>query len=63
MIEVEVKESFPPNSNPFLHDAYHMGTKLGSNVMILYKEFTDEKQKYIYLVNIETGERIKIKFE
>ena len=36
-------ESFPPNRNPFNHDAYHMGVTLGTNVTIMYAKHYKRK--------------------
>ena len=55
-----VKESFPPNSNPFNHDAYHMGITLGTNVTIMYEKHTNEKHDYVIVINTETGKRLKV---
>jgi hypothetical protein len=62
-MEIKKLESFPPNENPFNHDTYHMGVRIGSNVMAMMSKFTDEEQSYIILVNIKTGERIRIDFQ
>ena len=53
---------FPEKSNPFEHDIYHMGTKIGNNVMIMYDVHNDKKAEYIIIVDIETGKRAKIIF-
>jgi hypothetical protein len=48
--------------NPFLSDFYNMGSCLGTNVMAMYSNHPNEVAKYIIIVNMETGERVKIKF-
>ena len=46
--------------NPFLHDAYHMGVQIGSNVVIMMDNHKVQPCKYFIVVNTDTGERIKI---
>lgn len=49
--------------NPFRQDLFHMGTKLGSNVTILHRNFDSQEAKYLIIVNTKTGERMKLEFE
>lgn len=58
--QVVVRTPLPPNSNVFLHDHFHMGTKVGSNVMVLHHSHSTEEAKYVILVHIPTGRRIQI---
>lgn len=60
-MEIEKLEPFPSQSNPFLHDAYHMGTAVASNVMVMHETFPEQKARYIIIVNTETGERIRVR--
>ena len=55
--------SFPPNSNPFYNDAYHVGTTIGTNLMAMMENHPDKRCKYVILVNTETGERIRVDVE
>jgi hypothetical protein len=59
--ELETLEKFPAGDNPFWHDAFHMGTFIGNNVLVMHKNFEHEHADYIILCNIETGERLRIK--
>ena len=52
--------NFPPNSNPFNHDAYHMGTTIGTNCTIMMSNHSDKECEYIIVNNTKTGERLKI---
>lgn len=52
--------SFPINENPFNYDLYNMGTPVGNNLMVMYDKHPSEKVDYVIIVNILTGERIKI---
>ena len=52
----------PRDSNPFLHDFYHMGTGIGNNIVIMYDCADDEQCDYLILVNKNTGERQRIVF-
>lgn len=54
---------FPPNSNPFKHDAFNMGEYLGSNVAIMFGNHSLSHCDYLYVINTETGERIRIEFK
>lgn len=63
MIKIQVLKSFPPNSNPFHHDGYHMGTQLGSNVTVMHENHSDKFMRYLIIVNTETGDRIRIDFQ
>lgn len=46
--------------NAFLQDAYHMGTRMGSNLMIMHENHSTSECKYLILINTITGERKKI---
>lgn len=59
----EKLDSFPPNSNPFHHDAYHMGTQIGSNCTIMHPNHSNKECDYIIVINTKTGERLKINFK
>ena len=62
MIQVEKATPFPPNSNPFHHAAFNMGTRVASNVMVMHPTHNNERAGIIYIVNTETGERIALRF-
>jgi hypothetical protein len=59
----EELSSIPQATNPFLHDAYHMGTPLGENVMIMHENHPDKPCKYIIIVDIPSGRRLKVYFK
>ena len=63
MIKVKKADPFPPNTNPFLCDAFHMGTPIGSNVMVMMGNHSGERCPYLIVINVETGERVRIIFE
>ncbi len=48
------------DNNPFNHDFFHMGTRLGNNLMIMHPHHDSDTCEYFILVNRKTGERIKI---
>ena len=62
-MKVKELESFPPNENPFLHDAYHMGVRIGNNVMVMMENHDDQECKYMIVVDKTTGKRLQIDFE
>lgn len=57
-------EYVDPNGmiNPFSQDVYHMGTRLGTNVIIMHSNFDHDPARYLIVVDCKTGERIKIEF-
>ena len=59
-MQVEKMPDFPPNSNPFCHDPYHMGTQLGSNVIVMHENHNDKPADYLIIVHIPTGQRIRV---
>lgn len=58
MFKTEKLDSFPPNSNPFSHDSFRMGTEVSRDIMAMYPK--QDNSPYIILVHIPTGKRIKI---
>lgn len=59
----EPRSEFPPNSNPFHHDYYHMGVKIGENIYVMFAKHSDEVHDYVILVNTQTGKRVKVALE
>lgn len=59
-MQVEQMEPIPPNSNPFCHDHYHMGTTLGSNVLVMHENHSDKPAQYLIIVHKPTGQRLRI---
>lgn len=59
---MEVKElpAFPEGGNPFIHDTYNMGSRVGNNCMVMYDKHPSERAGYVIIVNIATGKRIKV---
>lgn len=63
MIKVEKMDNIAPG-NPFHSDLFHVGTGIGTNVMIMHRSLSGkEYEKYIIVVNTETGERVLIRFD
>ena len=54
---------FPPNSNPFNHDAFHMGQSFGKNHMLMFPNHSSKPLKYFILVDTSTGKRIRFTVE
>lgn len=46
--------------NPYTYDFYNMGISVGNNIEIMYDKHSDQRARYVIIVNKETGERIKI---
>jgi len=59
-MQTEEMTPFPPNVNPFCHDAYHMGTSLGSNVMVMHENHTNKPAQYLIIIHKPTGQRLRI---
>lgn len=62
-MKVSYLESFPPNSNPFHHDFYNMGTNIGTNVTVMMGNHDNEECRYLIIVDRKTGKRLRITFE
>jgi hypothetical protein len=61
-VKVTELESWEPNCRPMHEDAYHMGVDIHTNCMVLTEKFAKDRGDYIIVVDIETGQRIKIDF-
>jgi hypothetical protein len=51
---------FKENVNPFEQDAYHMGTYIGKNCLVMYANHDDKECNYLIVIDIKTGERIRV---
>ena len=49
-----------PAGNPYLHDQFNMGQTIGKDLELMYANHRGEQCKYLILVNMATGERVKI---
>lgn len=56
-------DPFPPGANPFYYDAYHMGTQIGKDLLLMHRNHVEEECKYLIFVNNKTGERFRMEFE
>ena len=56
-------EAFPPKSNPFNHDALHVGQNFGKNHMLMWSQDSSKSLKYFILIDTDTGKRIKFTVE
>lgn len=54
---------FPADSNPFCHDSFHMGTRMGKDLIVMHANHTEEDCKYLIFCNTKTGERFRLEFE
>lgn len=52
-----------PNQNPFHHDAFRMGTQLGSNITAMFGNHKHEEMESLVLVDTETGDRVHLNFK
>jgi hypothetical protein len=59
-MEIEQMGSIPPKANPFSYDLYHMGTRLGTNLMVMHANHPSEICNYLILCNTDTGERWRV---
>jgi hypothetical protein len=60
-MKVETMDSIAPG-NPFLSDAENMGTTIGTNCTVMYRNFPDKECHYLIVIDTTTGQRIKITF-
>lgn len=56
-------KAFPPNSNPFNHDSFHMGQSFGKSHMLMFPNHSSEPLKYFILIDTATGKRIRFTVE
>lgn len=59
-MKIKEMNPIPAGENPFQHDFYNMGTRVGNNVVVMYDQHTDRHADYIIVVDMTTGERIRI---
>ncbi len=59
-MKMEHLSPFPPNCNPYHHDAFNMGYKLGENVTAMFQNHPHNHMAWLRLINTETGERVEI---
>ncbi len=62
MFDLEEMSPIPAGSNPFVHDHYHMGTTLGSNVLVMHENHKNAPAQYLIIVHKPTGQRLRIIF-
>jgi hypothetical protein len=60
VFKISCMDAFPPNSNPFLHDLYHMGQKVGSDLWLMTPTHSHHPWKYLIFVDESTGQRVLI---
>jgi len=58
-ISQEELTRYPPKTNPFIYDMYHMGIKVGKDHYFMMPNHYNETLKYFIIVNVNTGYRIK----
>jgi len=58
--EMVPMEPIPAGENPYDHDHFNMGARIGSNLTVMFACFETQKCGYLTLVNTETGERVRI---
>lgn len=56
-------EPIPPGSNPFVFDQYNMGQPIGNGLMLMFGNHSKEPCKYLILVDIKSGERVRLEIE
>lgn len=49
--------------NPYQHDEYHMGSRIGEHLELMYANHPSEPCKYLILVNRLTGGRVHIQID
>lgn len=56
---IELEPQVKPG-NPFEHDTYHMGHKIGQDHYLMYPNHPNEPLQYLILVDVTTGKRTRI---
>jgi hypothetical protein len=56
-------EPIPPGSNPFVFDLHNMGEQIGNGLMLMFGNHPGEPCKYLILVDIKSGERVRLQIE
>lgn len=59
IIRVHELKRLPPNSNPYNHDLMHMGMHVHKEWEMMLST-SGEQLKYVILINMKTGRRLKI---
>jgi hypothetical protein len=62
-VELEELEAFPPNENPYHHDLSNMGELRGKDLMLMYQNHSNEECHFLILVDMETGQRVKVSID
>ena len=60
IVKTRDMDPIPPNSNPFEHDAYNMGTKIGKDLMMMHCNHPHNEMSYFILVDTVSGERVRV---
>lgn len=61
-IVVQDGKKYIPDLNIFHQDHFHMGVRVGSNVMVLNANHIEEVCDYLILVDLTTGKSKRISF-
>ena len=62
MIEVKDGVSYEAGVNLMEQDLFHMATRLGTNVTVMYRTHPHTRMTYLIVVNTETGESVRLDF-
>ena len=62
-IDVQSGIQYEAGVNLMQQDAYHMGSRMGSNVMVLFDTFPSDNMDYLIVVNTRTGQSVKLTFQ
>lgn len=61
-ITLEQMDPILVGSNPYEFDHYNMGHTLGTNLVLMYANHSNQVCKYLILVNLEDGTRTRLIF-
>lgn len=50
----------PVGANPFNHDLFNMGTRLGKGITVMHRNFPDAPCPYLIIIDSNTGKRVRI---
>ena len=55
-------QTFETGRNLMRQDLFHMATRLGSNVTVMYRTHPDTHMDYLIVVDTTTGDSVKLNF-
>ena len=61
-IQVSHYDTFDTHTDLMKQDLFHMATRLGANVVALYRTHPDTHMEYLIVVDTSTGDSVELNF-